>query len=163
MVNTFPLTKTKQKFQDHHGTTNEKQVIHFLVCALREVECEKFHSGNSSKEMWDTRALAYRNTSQVKDSKISMLVHQYELFKMEDHGIIDKIQWRPQVITLRASKDLKKLPMEELLCMLKVHEIELNEDEGQRKRKFIALKSQKTQKGSSSKAFKVEKSLVIKP
>ncbi|RDX91274.1 hypothetical protein CR513_26768, partial [Mucuna pruriens] len=48
--------------------------------------------------------------------------------------------------------------MEELLGTLKVHEIELNEYEGQRKGKSITLKAQKAQKGSSSKAFKVEES-----
>ncbi|RDX71873.1 hypothetical protein CR513_48720, partial [Mucuna pruriens] len=62
------------------------------------------------------------------------------------------------ITTLRTSKDLKKLPMKELLGILKVHEIELNKDKGQRKGKFIALKAQRTHKGSSSKAFKVEKS-----
>ncbi|RDY14823.1 hypothetical protein CR513_00044, partial [Mucuna pruriens] len=41
-------------------------------------------------------------------------------------------RWRPQVTTLRAFKDLKKLPMEELSGTLKVHKMELNEDEGQR-------------------------------
>ncbi|RDY13896.1 hypothetical protein CR513_01108, partial [Mucuna pruriens] len=49
--------------------------------------------------------------------------------------------WRPQVTTLRVSKDLKKLPMEEILCTLKVHEIELNKDEGQRKGKSIVVEA----------------------
>ncbi|RDX82448.1 hypothetical protein CR513_36760, partial [Mucuna pruriens] len=53
----------------------------------------------------------------------------------------NKTRWRPQVTTLRASKDLKKFPMEELLGMLKVHKMELNEDEGQQKGKSIALKA----------------------
>ncbi|RDX97886.1 hypothetical protein CR513_19287, partial [Mucuna pruriens] len=48
---------------------------------------------------------------------------------------------KTKVTTLRASKDLKKLPMEELIGMLKVHEIELNEDEGQRKGKSTTLKA----------------------
>ncbi|RDX64780.1 hypothetical protein CR513_56619, partial [Mucuna pruriens] len=56
--------------------------------------------------------------------------------------------------TFITSKDLKKHRMEELLGTLKVHEIELKEDEGQIKGKSIDLKAQKTQKGSSSKAFK---------
>ncbi|RDY13313.1 hypothetical protein CR513_01780, partial [Mucuna pruriens] len=51
---------------------------------------------------------------------------------------------RPQVTTLRVSKDLKKLPMEELLGTLKVHEIELNKDEGKQKGKSIAFKARKT-------------------
>ncbi|RDY11808.1 hypothetical protein CR513_03476, partial [Mucuna pruriens] len=44
--------------------------------------------------------------------------------------------WRPQVPVLKASKDLEKLPMEEFLGTLNVHEIELNEDEGKRKGKL---------------------------
>ncbi|RDY00816.1 hypothetical protein CR513_15946, partial [Mucuna pruriens] len=67
-------------------------------------------------------------------------------------------QWRPQVTALKVSKDLKKLPMEELLGTLKVHQIELNKDEGQRKGKSIALNTQKVSKGSSSKAFKDDES-----
>ncbi|RDX93728.1 hypothetical protein CR513_23964, partial [Mucuna pruriens] len=73
-------------------------------------EYEKVYSCKSSKEMWDTLTLAYEGTSQ----------------KMESTGT-----------ALRASKDLKKLPMEELIGTLKVHGMELNED-----------------KGSTSKAFK---------
>ncbi|RDX67636.1 hypothetical protein CR513_53459, partial [Mucuna pruriens] len=68
--------------------------------------------------------------------------------------ILQSFPWRPHVIALRASIDLKKLHMEELLFTLKVHEIELNKDEGQRK----ALKAQKDSKGSSSKTFKAEES-----
>ncbi|RDX80228.1 hypothetical protein CR513_39250, partial [Mucuna pruriens] len=67
-------------------------------------------------------------------------------------------RWRPQDTTLRASKDLKKFPMEELLGMLKVHEMELNEDKGQQKGKSITLKAHKAPKGSTSKAFKAEES-----
>ncbi|RDX78790.1 hypothetical protein CR513_40876, partial [Mucuna pruriens] len=52
----------------------------------------------------------------------------------------DKKKVEIQVTACRASKDLKKLLMEELLGTLKVHEIELNENEGQRKGKSIALK-----------------------
>ncbi|RDY01399.1 hypothetical protein CR513_15288, partial [Mucuna pruriens] len=60
------------------------------------------------------------------------------------------------VTTLRASRVLKKIHMEEILGKLKVHDMELNKDEGQQKGKSIALKAQKTPKGSASKAFKAE-------
>ncbi|RDX72475.1 hypothetical protein CR513_48038, partial [Mucuna pruriens] len=116
----------------------------FPMCALTESKYEKAHSCKSSKEMLDTLALAYEDMSQVRNSKISMLVHKYELFKMEDNEAIDLIlprRCKPQVITLRASKDLKKLPMEELLDTLKDHGMKLNKDEGQRKGKSIALKA----------------------
>ncbi|RDX97733.1 hypothetical protein CR513_19486, partial [Mucuna pruriens] len=57
--------------------------------------------------------------SQVGDSKISMQVYRYELFKMKDNETINL------VTALRASKDLKKLAMEELLAMLELYEMEL--------------------------------------
>ncbi|RDX62644.1 hypothetical protein CR513_59001, partial [Mucuna pruriens] len=104
---------------------------------------------------------SYEGMSQVEDSKINMLANQYELFKMEDHKSIDQMFERFQTIinNLRSlgktyddydhimkilvSKDLKKLSMEEFLGMLKVHEIELNEDEGKIKGKSIAVKAQR--------------------
>ncbi|RDX74656.1 hypothetical protein CR513_45571, partial [Mucuna pruriens] len=101
----------------------------FVMCALTESEYEKVHSCKSSKEMWNTLALVY-------EGKI-----------YDNYGHMTKIfrsllrRWRPQVTNLRASKDLKKFPMEELLGTLKVHEMELNEDDGQRKGKSIALKA----------------------
>ncbi|RDY14299.1 hypothetical protein CR513_00650, partial [Mucuna pruriens] len=58
---------------------------------------------------------------------------KYDLFKMEDHESVDQMfgrfqtiinnlrHWRAQVTTLKAFKDLKKLPMKELLGTLKIH------------------------------------------
>nr|KYP43253.1 hypothetical protein KK1_035308 [Cajanus cajan] len=40
---------------------------------------------------------------------------------------------RPQVITLRASKNLEKLSLEELIGLLKVHELELQQNDAGRK------------------------------
>ncbi|GAV63836.1 UBN2 domain-containing protein, partial [Cephalotus follicularis] len=41
-----------------------------------------------AKEMWDRPEITYEGTNQVKDAKLSMLVHEYELFKMnEDEDI----------------------------------------------------------------------------
>ncbi|RDX61302.1 hypothetical protein CR513_60480, partial [Mucuna pruriens] len=67
-------------------------------------------------------------------------------------------QCRPHVTTIRISKDLKKLFMEEFLGTLKVHEIKLRVGEGQRKGNSIVLKVQKAPKGSSSKSFKCKDS-----
>ncbi|RDY05820.1 hypothetical protein CR513_10293, partial [Mucuna pruriens] len=58
-----------------------------LMSILTELEYEK-----------DSLALAYEGTSQVRDYNISMLVHQYELFKMEDNETIDLMFGRFQTI-----------------------------------------------------------------
>nr|KYP57053.1 hypothetical protein KK1_003307 [Cajanus cajan] len=116
--------------------------------------------------MWDTLALTYEGSLEVKRNKLSLLARKYELFEMEesesiqtmfgrfqtivnelsflgrtydnfDH--IDKLlrslprKWRPQVTTLRASKNLEKLSLEELIGLIKVHELELQQDDVGRK------------------------------
>nr|KYP32298.1 hypothetical protein KK1_047060 [Cajanus cajan] len=84
-------------------------------------------------------------------NELSFLGRTYDNF---DH--IDKLlhslpkKWRPQVTTLRASKDLEKLSQEVLIGLLKVHEMELQQDETGRKQKSIALSMQKMKPTSSS-------------
>src|ERR1044072_2311411 len=50
-------------------------------------------------------------------------------------------KWRPMVTALKVAKDLNKVSLEELISSLGSHEIELQEDEPQRKVKSVALKS----------------------
>ncbi|XP_020209494.1 uncharacterized protein LOC109794455 [Cajanus cajan] len=91
-------------------------------------------------------------------NELSFLCKTYDSF---DH--IDKLlrslpkKWRPQVIALRASKNLEKLSLEELIRLLKVHELELQQDDAGRKQKSIALNVQKTKSTpSSSKALRAD-------
>ncbi|RDY11664.1 hypothetical protein CR513_03654, partial [Mucuna pruriens] len=121
------------------------------IIMITRIEYEKVHSYKSSKEMWDTLALAYEGTSHVKDSKISILVHQYKLFKMEDHERIDQIllgQCRPLIIAIIVSKNLKKLPIKELFGTLKKF-MRLN---------LERMKANKKGKDHYTKAFKLEES-----
>uniref|UniRef100_A0A151UDK8 UBN2 domain-containing protein n=1 Tax=Cajanus cajan TaxID=3821 RepID=A0A151UDK8_CAJCA len=132
--------------------------------------------------MWDTLAITYEGSLEVKRYKLSLLVHKYELLEMDDNESIQTMfgrfqtiinelsflgraydnfdnidnlfnslprKWRPQVTALRASKDLEKLSLEVLIRLLKVHEMELHQDEAGRKQKSIALSMQKTKPTSS--------------
>ncbi|KAJ8749454.1 hypothetical protein K2173_025649 [Erythroxylum novogranatense] len=63
----------------------------FLTCALSKSEYDKVHGCDTAKEMWDTLSIAHEGTNQVKKSKISILVHQYELFKMKEEESIDQM------------------------------------------------------------------------
>jgi len=60
-------------------------------------------------------------------------------------------RWRPKVTAIEEAKDLNTLSVKDLVSSLKVHEINLNENEPAKKSKSIALSS----KGKSSKALKV--------
>nr|KYP37610.1 hypothetical protein KK1_041181 [Cajanus cajan] len=91
-------------------------------------------------------------------NELSFLGRTYDNF---DH--IDKFlrslpkKWRPQVTALRASKNLEKLSLEEFIGLLKVRELELQQDDAGRKQKSIALNVQKTKSTpSSSKALKAK-------
>ena len=55
------------------------------------------------------------------------------------------------VTALKLAKDLNKVTLEELISSLRSHEIELNEDEPQKKNKSVALKSRRKE----SKALQV--------
>ena len=57
------------------------------------------------------------------------------------------------VSALKLAKDLNKISLEELISSLRSHEIELEEDDPQKKGKSISLKSYKKY---DSKAFQVE-------
>ena len=59
------------------------KAINILYCALDVNEFNRLSTYNSSKEIWDRLEITHERTNQVKESKISILVHKYELFKME--------------------------------------------------------------------------------
>ncbi|GAV68040.1 zf-CCHC domain-containing protein/UBN2 domain-containing protein, partial [Cephalotus follicularis] len=117
--------------------------------------------------------VTYEGTNQVKESKISMLVHEYELFVMHDnesisdmftrfttiinslknlgksypnHELVRKIlSWTPKVMAIEEAKDLSTLPLEQLLGSLMTHETIMKNHENVevKKKKAIAFKASK--------------------
>jgi hypothetical protein len=66
-------------------------------------------------------------------------------------------KWRRMVTALKLSKDLNNISLEELVSSLRSHEIELEEDEPQKKIKSVALKSRSERhKPERNKAFQAE-------
>jgi hypothetical protein len=51
-----------------------------LYCALDANEFNRISACESAREMWDKLEVTYEGTIQVKESKISRLIHEYELF-----------------------------------------------------------------------------------
>ena len=62
---------------------------YLLMYALSKSQYDKIISCDSTKEIWDRLQTLYEGTNQVKETKINMLVHQYEMFKMLEHENID--------------------------------------------------------------------------
>ena len=64
------------------------KAMNVLYCALGINEFNRIFTYSSTKEIWDRLKVTYEGTIQVKESKISILVHKYELFKIEHNETI---------------------------------------------------------------------------
>ncbi|GAV84579.1 zf-CCHC domain-containing protein/DUF4219 domain-containing protein/UBN2 domain-containing protein [Cephalotus follicularis] len=58
---------------------------HIIICAINSNDFNKISSCISAKEMWDRLEVTYKGTNQVKEAKISMLGHEYEMFTMNEN------------------------------------------------------------------------------
>ena len=67
---------------------------YLLTCALSKSEYDKIISYDFVKEIWDRLQTLHEGIDQVKETKISILVHQHEMFKILDHKKIDDIKTR---------------------------------------------------------------------
>ena len=59
------------------------KAMNVLYYALDANEFNRISVCTTAKEIWDTLEVTHERTNQVKESKINMLVHKYELFKIE--------------------------------------------------------------------------------
>ncbi|GAB2298642.1 hypothetical protein Dimus_038539 [Dionaea muscipula] len=59
------------------------KATHFLYCVLGPQEFNRVSACQTAKEIWDLLEVTYEGTSQVKDTRISMLSQDYELFAMK--------------------------------------------------------------------------------
>ena len=62
--------------------------MNVLCCSLDANEFNKMSIYASTKEIWDRLEITHKGMKQVKESKINMLVHKYELFKMASNESI---------------------------------------------------------------------------
>ncbi|RDY14828.1 hypothetical protein CR513_00036, partial [Mucuna pruriens] len=138
--NHIPINKEGAEIP--RSSWNEEQKTRYLINSKARNFLIKSTIASHLKKCGDTLAL-------VRDLKISMLVHQYELFKMEDNESIDLMSRRFQAI-ISNLRSLGKI-YDNYDRIRKILRNELNEDEGQQKGKTIALKDQK-----APKAFRAE-------
>ncbi|GAV67925.1 zf-CCHC domain-containing protein/DUF4219 domain-containing protein/UBN2 domain-containing protein, partial [Cephalotus follicularis] len=75
------ISKPRNKYIDD----DRKIVQYVIICAINSNEFNRVSSCVSAKEMWDRLEVTYEGTNQVKEAKINMLVHEYEMFTMHDN------------------------------------------------------------------------------
>src|ERR1044072_7664882 len=158
----------KNTFKDHHKARtillNAISYAKYEKITDKETAKSNFdslqmtHEGNSQVKV--TKALAliqqYEAFRMDEDESVEAMFSRFQIlvaglrvldkgYSTADHvkKIIRSLpaKWRPMVTALKMAKDLNKISLEELISSLRSHEIELQEDEPQRKVKSVALKS----------------------
>ena len=64
------------------------KAMNVLYYALDSTEFNQIFTCSTTKEIQDKLEVTHEGTSQVKSSKINLLVHNYELFKIDPNEII---------------------------------------------------------------------------
>ena len=59
------------------------KAMNALYCALDPNEYNRISTCKLDKQIWDRLEVTHEGISQVKESKINILVHNYELFKIK--------------------------------------------------------------------------------
>ena len=89
-VNGMDIPKPEEDWDDNDmkmGELNAK-AMNVLYCALDSTEFNRISTYTTAQEIWNKLEVTHEETSQVKSSKINLLVHNYELFKMDPNESI---------------------------------------------------------------------------
>ena len=68
----------KKKVQLNHKAMNT------LLCSLTEKEFSRVQLCENVKEVWDSLRNTYEGTNQVKETKVTILTYEYEMFRMKE-------------------------------------------------------------------------------
>ena len=73
--------------------------LNTLFCAISQEQFNRVSNYNTSHDAWHILEVTHGRTSQVKETKINMLVHKYEMFKMQPNESISIMFTRFSEIT----------------------------------------------------------------
>ena len=87
------VEKLEEEFNDQDMKKMEQnaKAKNIFYCAVNPDDFRKISRCQTAKQMWDKLEVTYEGTSQVKEAKIDMLVHEYELFTMKEEENIDEM------------------------------------------------------------------------
>ncbi|GAV64687.1 UBN2 domain-containing protein, partial [Cephalotus follicularis] len=145
-----PKPRTRYNDEDRKRVKMNAKAKHIVICAINSNDFNRVSSCVSAKEMWDRLEVTYKDTNQVKEAKISMLVHDYEMFIMNENEDIKTMFTRFANIT-NALQALDRVysnseMVRKIFRSLMTHELSItrkydDEENEKRKKKVIALKS----------------------
>ncbi|GAV62603.1 UBN2 domain-containing protein [Cephalotus follicularis] len=74
--------KTSYNDEDRKRVQMNAKAKHIIIFAINSNDFNRVSSCISAKKIWDRLKVTYEGTNQVKEAKLSMLVHEYEMFIM---------------------------------------------------------------------------------
>ncbi|VFQ95651.1 unnamed protein product [Cuscuta campestris] len=63
--------------------------INFLYCAVNANDYQKISRCQTANQMWNKLMITYEGTPEVRESKIDLLTHEYELFAMKENELVE--------------------------------------------------------------------------
>ena len=96
VVNGVSIPKLEEDWDENDIKQSEinAKAMNLLYCALDPSEFNRISTCTFAKEIWDTLEVTHEGTNQVKNTKINMLVHTYEMFRMEPNESITDMYTR---------------------------------------------------------------------
>lgn len=76
---------------DEHGKRKAKlnaKAIYYFRCPLDRTKYNRICQCESTKEIWRLLEVTYEGTNQVKEFKINIFMHSYELFSLRDNEFV---------------------------------------------------------------------------
>jgi hypothetical protein len=77
----------------------DSKAMNALFCAMDKSEFNRVSTASNAHEIWHILEVTHEGTSKVKETKISVLVHRFELFKMKEKETIAEMFTRFTDIT----------------------------------------------------------------
>ncbi|GAV75842.1 UBN2 domain-containing protein, partial [Cephalotus follicularis] len=87
----IPKPRNTYDDNDRRRVQINAKAKHIIICAINSNDFNRISSCILAKEMRDRLKVTYEGTNQVKEAKISMLVHDYEMFTMNENEYIKSI------------------------------------------------------------------------
>ena len=90
-----PCTNYDQWTDEQNKSVNlDAKEMNALFCALNKEEPNPASKATSAHQIWQILQVTHEGTNKVNESKISILVHMFKLFKMEkNETIAEMITW----------------------------------------------------------------------
>ena len=81
---TKPTTNYSAWSEEQKKSTNlDAKAMNALFCTLNKEEFNSVSTTTSVHQIWQILQVTHEGTNKVKESKIYILVHRFELFKMK--------------------------------------------------------------------------------